>query len=85
MTKKGSVAASVVEAQRRPYGISSAGMALSAGLHAVLIAVAITTAHRAMMEKEEERKRQEELKPPAPEPFSWMPARLLKLGNAAPT
>ena len=85
MTKKGPVAASVVEAQRRPYGISSAGMALSAALHAVLIAVAITTAHRAMMEKEEERKRQEELQPPAPEPFSWMPARLLKLGNAEPT
>jgi len=81
MTKSGPGAASLVEAQRRPYGISSAGMALSAALHAVLIAVAITAAHRAVMEKEEERRRQEELTPPTPEPFSWVPARLLKLGN----
>ena len=70
-----------VELQRRPYGISSVGMALSAALHAVLIAIAVTMAHRAVLEKQEEVRRQAEMKPAAPTPFSFVPARLLKLGN----
>jgi len=84
MANQAPVFATAVELQRKPFGISSVGMALSAGLHAVLIAIAITTAHRAAMEQEEERQRREEMKPPAPEPFSFVPARLLKLGNEAP-
>jgi len=78
------VVTKVLELQRRPYGISSAGMALSAALHAVLIAIAVTTAHRAALEQQEETQRREEMKPPAPPPFSFIPARLLKLGNETP-
>lgn len=72
----------VLELQRRPYATSAVGLALSAGLHATLIALAVVTVHRAALEEEEERRRQAELAVPPPEPFSFIPARLLKLGNS---
>lgn len=72
----------VLELQRRPYATSAVGLALSAGIHAALIAIAVVTVHRAALEEEEERRRQQELQLPPPPPFSFVPARLLKLGNA---
>lgn len=71
----------ILELQRRPYATSAVGLALSAGLHAVLIGIAVVTVHRAALEEEAERRRQAELEAPPPPPFSFVPARLLKLGN----
>jgi hypothetical protein len=68
---------SAVTMPRRPFGMTAAGMVCSALLHAAVLAIAVVSAHRAILERQEEARRRTEMQPPPPPPFSFIPARLL--------
>lgn len=61
--------------------MSATGMMLSIAVHGTLLAVVATRAHRVMVEREDEARRRAAEEPP-PVPFSFVPARMLKLGDA---
>ena len=65
---------------RRPVGMSATGLVLSVAVHATLLAIIATRAHQVIVERREEARRAAEEEIPNV-PFSFVPARLLKLGN----
>lgn len=77
-------AAHTIVLPRRPLGMSATGVGISVALHVVVVAVLYTSAHRAIVEQREAEQRRKELEAPPPPPFSFVPARLLKLGNMDP-
>ncbi|MDI7266759.1 MAG: TonB C-terminal domain-containing protein [Myxococcota bacterium] len=72
-------------APRRPIGMSATGMVFSIGIHAALLGAIATRTHRIVSERREEARARSAAAEDTPHaPFSFVPARLLKLGNEAP-
>jgi hypothetical protein len=68
---------------QRQARVSATGLVLSAAVHAVLIGIIATRAHEVIVQEREDAARRAEAQPQNV-PFSFIPARLLKLGNETP-